>query len=62
MSVQAHIKALETKHAIIKQRVMNETVRPLPDFVKITRMKKRKLAIKEEIHMLEVQNKFAEAS
>ncbi len=62
MSVHAHIKALESKHAELKHRVVGETMRPFPDFTRITRMKKRKLAIKEEIYMLEVQNKFAEAS
>ena len=62
MSVHAHIKALESKHAELKHRVAVESMRPFPDFPKITRMKKRKLALKGQMYELGTQNKFAEAS
>ena len=46
---QAHIAALQTKHAGIDARIAEETQRPLPDTTLIARLKKEKLRIKEEI-------------
>ena len=46
---QAHISALETKHADIEARISEETQRPLPDTAALARLKKQKLRVKEEI-------------
>jgi hypothetical protein len=46
---QAHIAALQTKHAGLDARIAEETQRPLPDMALLARLKKEKLKIKEEI-------------
>jgi hypothetical protein len=46
---QAHIAALQTKHAGLDARIAEETQRPSPDIALLTRLKKEKLRIKEEI-------------
>ena len=49
---QAHISALESKHAGLDARISKEVQRPLPDTAVIARLKKEKLRIKEEIQGL----------
>jgi hypothetical protein len=46
---QPHISALQAKHADIEARIADETQRPLPDMTTISRLKKEKLRVKEEI-------------
>ena len=46
---QAHISALETKHADIEARICEETQRPMPDAAALARLKKEKLRVKEAI-------------
>ena len=46
---QAHIAALQSKHAGLDARIAEETQRPLPDMAVIARLKKEKLRIKEAI-------------
>jgi len=48
MSLVTHLEALQHKHALLKEAVQEESRRPSPDFVKITSLKKQKLAIKED--------------
>jgi hypothetical protein len=46
---QAHVSALEAKHAGLEARINEETQRPMPDTATLNRLKKEKLRIKEEI-------------
>jgi hypothetical protein len=46
---QAHISALQTKHADIEARISEESQRPMPDMATLSRLKKEKLRVKEEI-------------
>ena len=46
---QAHISALQHRHADIEARIEEESQRPLPDTATLARLKKEKLWIKEEI-------------
>lgn len=46
---QAHISALQTKHADIEARINEESQRPLPDDATINRLKKEKLKVKEAL-------------
>lgn len=52
MNITAHIHTLEEKHTWLKEEVKAESSRPLPDFTRITELKKQKLHIKEEIQKL----------
>ena len=49
---QAHISALENKHAGLDARISQEVQRPMPDTAVLARLKKQKLRIKEEIQGL----------
>lgn len=44
---QAHMSALETKHAGLDARIAEESQRPHPDTAMISRLKKEKLRLKE---------------
>jgi hypothetical protein len=46
---QAHVSALEAKHAGLEAQIDEETHRPMPDTATLNRLKKEKLRIKEEI-------------
>lgn len=46
---QAHISALESKHAEIEARIAEESQRPQPDAATLARLKKEKLKVKEAI-------------
>lgn len=52
MSLVTHLETLQHKHALLKESILEESHRPSPDFMKITTLKKQKLAIKEEITCL----------
>ncbi len=45
----AHMSALEQKHAGLDARIAEESQRPMPDAALVARLKKEKLRIKEEI-------------
>jgi hypothetical protein len=45
----AHMSALETKHADLDARIAEENQRPHPDDTLINRLKKEKLRVKEAI-------------
>ena len=47
-----HISALHAKHAGLEQRLRDESARPRPNSFLIADIKKRKLAIKQEIAAL----------
>ena len=46
---QAHISALQHRHADIEARIEEENQRPLPDMATLSRLKKEKLKVKEAI-------------
>ncbi len=46
---QAHVSALQLKHAGLERKIQEELSRPMPDLAAVQLMKKRKLRIKEEI-------------
>lgn len=49
MPMQEHIESLRTKHARLEELIQEELHRPLPDQGLVSRLKKEKLRIKEEI-------------
>jgi hypothetical protein len=46
---QAHVLALQAKHAGLEARIIEETQRPLPDATTLARLKKEKLKVKEQM-------------
>jgi hypothetical protein len=53
MSMHEHVDSLRLKHARLEQLIDDELHRPLPDQATVSRLKKEKLLIKEEIVRLE---------
>lgn len=49
MNIHAHVESLERKHAVLENLIELENGRPLPDFSRVTRLKKQKLLIREEL-------------
>ena len=47
------ITTLRAKHASLEEAIRVESARPMPDFFIIAELKKKKLALKEEISQLE---------
>ena len=45
----AHIAALQAKHAGFDARIAEEERRPIPDMAVLSDLKKRKLRVKEEM-------------
>ncbi len=45
----AHLNSLTARHAALDATLSSETQRPLPDQVRITRLKREKLKVKEAI-------------
>lgn len=45
----AHFSALVSKHADIEARINEENQRPMPDMTIISRLKKEKLKLKDEM-------------
>ena len=52
MPMQEHIESLRSKHARLEALIEEELHRPLPDQGVISRLKKEKLKIKEQIEQL----------
>jgi hypothetical protein len=48
----AHLSALEAKHATLDRKISDETHRPLPDQMIIAQLKRQKLRVKEEIALI----------
>lgn len=49
MNLAAHLTSLESKKAILEKAITDESQRPVPDSIRITRLKREKLRLKEEI-------------
>ncbi|NQW00902.1 MAG: YdcH family protein [Rhodospirillales bacterium] len=49
MSLQDRIESLKVKHATIEHALETKSSRPHPDDVELAELKKKKLAIKDEI-------------
>lgn len=49
MTMHDYVESLRSKHALLEQRIDAEMHRPLPDQLILTRLKREKLRIKDEI-------------
>ncbi|RMF08553.1 MAG: DUF465 domain-containing protein [Alphaproteobacteria bacterium] len=49
MRLDGHLGKLRQKHADIEREIAKETLRPVPDTIRITALKRQKLKLKEEI-------------
>jgi len=49
LETTSHLDKLTEKHAAFEAEIDAETQRPVPDSVRLTDLKRRKLAVKDEI-------------
>jgi hypothetical protein len=52
MSLQSRLESLKARHAELEARIEEEDQRPRPDAETMTRLKREKLHLKEEIERL----------
>ena len=52
MTMRDYVESLHTKHASLEQQIDDEMHRPLPDQATLSRLKRDKLRIKDEIARL----------
>lgn len=52
MSMQEYVEGLRHKHAHLEEEIDDELHRPMPDQMILTRLKREKLKIKDEIARL----------
>lgn len=52
MSIQARLDTLKARHAQLEDELHDEEVRPAPDDGRLLELKRRKLALKDEISRL----------
>ena len=52
MTMQDYVESLRGKHAVLEAKIDDEMHRPLPDQPTLTRLKREKLRIKDEIARL----------
>jgi hypothetical protein len=48
----AHLSALEAKHATLDRRIADEAHRPMPDQMILAQLKRQKLKVKEEMTLI----------
>ncbi|MCC2098415.1 MAG: DUF465 domain-containing protein [Hyphomicrobiales bacterium] len=53
MSVESHLAELERRHQSLEKEIENCTVHPAEDPLKITKLKRKKLQIRDEMHKLQ---------
>jgi hypothetical protein len=59
MTMQDYVESLRSKHALLEQQIDDEQHRPLPDQSTLTRLKREKLRIKDEIARLGSTSPYA---
>lgn len=49
MAIETHVDRLIQKHSALERVIEDETRRPLPNSMELTKLKREKLRLKEEI-------------
>jgi hypothetical protein len=52
MSLQSRLESLKTRHATLERSIAEEDLRPMPDSATLTRLKREKLRLKEEMERM----------
>jgi len=56
MAVSAHLESLSSKHSELEALIKEEMRSPSPDTLRISYLKKQKLALKDEMNHLQVSS------
>lgn len=52
MSTEARLRSLEDRHGAVDRRLVEEAIRPQPNSEELTRLKREKLRLKDEMERL----------
>ncbi len=53
MAVTAHLETLQSKHSNLEEKIQAELRSPLPDTIRVSRLKRQKLQIKDTLSQYE---------
>lgn len=53
MSIADHLDSLKRKHGALEDEIAVVTARPMPDQSKVTKLKRKKLRLKEQIEQIQ---------
>ena len=59
MNMFAHINSLNSRKNQIDAEIEYEMKRPMPDFIKLSELKRKKMGVKEEIRILAQESVYA---
>lgn len=59
MNISAHINSLNSRKNEIEAEILFEMKRPMPDFIRLSELKRKKMAIKEEIKIFSEEIAYA---
>ncbi len=51
MQMNQHLTALQFRHSGLEKKIANENKRPLPDYLILKQLKKKRLYLKEEMKL-----------
>ncbi len=51
MLTNQHLTALQFRHSTLDKQIANENKRPLPDYLVLKHLKRKKLDLKETMHL-----------
>ncbi len=57
MAVSAHLETLQSKHTHLEEKIQAELRSPLPDTLRLSRLKREKLQIKDTLSQYAEANK-----
>lgn len=52
MSTEARLRSLEDRHGAVDRRIVEEEIRPMPNAEELSRLKREKLRLKDEMERL----------
>ena len=55
MSIEARLRSLEDRHALLQRQISHEETRPMPDSDELHRLKVEKLRLKDEMERLRLE-------
>jgi hypothetical protein len=55
MALDAHVTELSDKHRVLEKQIESEMARPSADDIEISKLKREKLRIKDELERLKAQ-------
>lgn len=59
MNLSAHIFSLNARKNEIDAEIQYEMKRPMPNFIKLSELKRKKMGVKEEIKILSQESAYA---